>query len=291
MPTHTYLRSGRYAEVVPQNAAAHVADARYLEHGRIPYGPAHNVAFALYGACMAGMRAAAQGAADELVHLYAAAPDRADGPGPEMGWNLRLTTLARFGAWQQLVQSDPAQPRPWPYAVVLREYANGTALARLGRADESAARLQALQTALATLEPAYAPYGRVALLSLQAAIAAAEGTAAGLQAAASALEAAVAEQVSWSYDEPPAWHMPMRQCLGRVLLRLGMAANATAVYRDDLREFPRNGYSLWGLHQSMLAQPGAYTPEQVEAVQRAMREAWKDADVPLTSSCAAFDAP
>ena len=36
--------------------------ARYLAHGREPYGPGHNTAFLLYGACMAGMRAAAYAA-------------------------------------------------------------------------------------------------------------------------------------------------------------------------------------------------------------------------------------
>ena len=289
MPTHTYLRSGRYADVVPQNGAAHDSDARYLAHGRLPYAPAHNVAFELYGACMAGMRSAALRAASDLSEIYTAAPDRGDGPGPEMGWNLRLTTCVRFGAWADVVGADPTQPRPWPYATVLRLYANGTALAALGRSAESRAAFESLQAALPSVDPRYAAYARVAERSLRAAVAAAEGTAAGLAQAADALSQAVAEQASWTYDEPPAWHMPMRQCLGRVLLRLGDAANATAVYEADLAEFPRNGYSLFGLRQSMLAQPDAYTPEQVKAVEEQMRDAWKDADVPLSSSCVAFE--
>ena len=289
MPTHAYLRSGRYGAVPAQNIAAHAADVRLLDHGLLPYGPAHNVAFGLYGACMAGQRAIAYDATANLTAIYAAAPDRSDGPGPELGWNLRLTTRLRFGAWMDVVGADPYQPRPWPYARVLRHYANGTALARLGRKGGAFAQYKALVAMLPALDGAHAKLGIVARLSLRAALDFADRTAAGLAAAISALEAAVAEQASWAYDEPPAWHMPMRQCLGVVLLQAGELARAHDVFTADLAEFPRNGYGLWGLWQSMRAQPRSYTPEQVDTVHAQVLAAWKGADVPLKSSCLAFD--
>ena len=96
------------------------------------------------------------------------------------------------------------------------------------------------------------------------------------------------EQASWVYDEPPIWHMPMRQCLGRLLLRVA-PEQAYDVYAADLRQFPANGYSLWGLRQSMALQPAKYSKAEVHRVEQQMAVAWASADGPLNTSCAAFD--
>ena len=81
----------------------------------------------------------------------------------------------------------------------------------------------------------------------------------------------------------------MRQCLGALQLRARLYADACATFDDDLSKFPRNGYSLFGRLQCMLAQPSIYSKKQVEEAAAAMRGAWKDADVPLTSACLAFE--
>ena len=95
MPAHVYLRVGRYRDAWYQNEKiAHRADAAYLSHGQVPYAPAHDVAFGLYGACMAGMRSAALRSSHTLRGIYQAYPDRPDGPGPEMGWSLQVRNLA-----------------------------------------------------------------------------------------------------------------------------------------------------------------------------------------------------
>ena len=49
--------------------------------------------------------------------------------------------------------------------------------------------------------------------------------------------------------EPPPWYFPTRQALGAVLLEGGRAGEAEAVYRADLDEWPKNGWSLFGLSQ------------------------------------------
>ena len=48
------------------------------------------------------------------------------------------------------------------------------------------------------------------------------------------LRAAVAEQDTHWFTEPPPWYFPVRQSLGAVLLQSGRAAEAEAVYREDL---------------------------------------------------------
>ena len=81
--------------------------------------------------------------------------------------------------------------------------------------------------------------------------------------------------------EPPAWFYPVRHNLGAALLAAGRAAEAEAVYREDLRQYPQNGWSLFGLAQSLQAQ-GRRT--EAADVQRRFGEAWRHADVTITSS-------
>ena len=83
------------------------------------------------------------------------------------------------------------------------------------------------------------------------------------------------------YNEPPDWHVPVRQSLGAVLLSAGRADEAEAIYWQDLERNRENGWSLFGLLQSLRAQGKA---EQAAAVEKRFRKAWKRADVTLTAS-------
>ncbi len=56
------------------------------------------------------------------------------------------------------------------------------------------------------------------------------------------------------YDEPPDWYFPVRQVLGALLLEAGLPAEAEVFYWEDLRRNPDNGYSLFGLKQSLVVQ-------------------------------------
>jgi tetratricopeptide (TPR) repeat protein len=100
-------------------------------------------------------------------------------------------------------------------------------------------------------------------------------------AAVAALREAVAIEDRIPYDEPPGWHAPVRQTLGVVLLAANQAAEAEAVYREELRRNPSNGWSLQGLSDSLRAQKKSR--EAAEAGhQQAL--AWANADVELVTS-------
>ena len=73
----------------------------------------------------------------------------------------------------------------------------------------------------------------------------------------------------------------MRQALGAVLLQAGRAREAEQVYRDDLARNPNNGWSLFGLAQSLRAQGKTAEARQVDA---SFQKAWAKADVKLTAS-------
>ena len=83
------------------------------------------------------------------------------------------------------------------------------------------------------------------------------------------------------YGEPPEWTVPVRQELGTVLLKAGRAAEAEQVFREDLKRFPENGWSLHGLAQSLRAEKKA---ADAAAVERRLKQAWQHADVALMGS-------
>ena len=89
------------------------------------------------------------------------------------------------------------------------------------------------------------------------------------------------EQDTHWFTEPPPWYFPVRQALGAVLLQARRPADAEKIYREDLARNPDNGWSLFGLAQSLRAQDR--TAEAMQAEER-FRRAWARADVSLTAS-------
>ena len=95
------------------------------------------------------------------------------------------------------------------------------------------------------------------------------------------LERAVRLEDSLLYNEPPDWYYPVRQTLGAVLLEAGRPIEAEVVYWDDLRRYRENGYSLFGLWQSLVAQGNE---DDAPAALARFHAAWSRADTNLTSS-------
>jgi TolA-binding protein len=95
------------------------------------------------------------------------------------------------------------------------------------------------------------------------------------------LEAAVEIQDGLGYMEPPSWFYPVRHNLGAALLEAGQAAEAEAVYREDLKQYPNNGWSLFGLAESLRAQDKT---AEADKMQQQFELAWQYADVTLTAS-------
>jgi len=64
-------------------------------------------------------------------------------------------------------------------------------------------------------------------------------------------------------------------------LKAGQYTEAERVYREDLRRFPENGWSLFGLAQALRAQGKS---KEAAAVDGRFRRAWAGADVTLVAS-------
>ena len=100
-------------------------------------------------------------------------------------------------------------------------------------------------------------------------------------AAVASLERAVALQDALVYMEPPPFYFPTRQALGAVLLEGGRPKQAEAVYRRDLDEWPKNGWSLFGLSRALEAQKKT---DEAGWAEQGFTRAWARADVKLTAS-------
>jgi tetratricopeptide (TPR) repeat protein len=67
------------------------------------------------------------------------------------------------------------------------------------------------------------------------------------------------------YQEPPDWYHPTRQVLGALLLESGSPALAEQRFREDLNLYRDNGWSLFGLYQSLEAQGKKKEAKEVKA--------------------------
>jgi tetratricopeptide (TPR) repeat protein len=158
-------------------------------------------------------------------------------------------------------------------------YARGVALAAKGRMNEAGEALDSLRAIAATVTAS--PHKEVLDIATQALLADIHVRRGLTEGAVRHFRAAMAVEDRLSYMEPPYWHSPIRQSLGAALLKAGRPAEAETVYREDLKRFPENGWSLFGLRQSLVAQ-GKTT--EARAVDRRLTKAWRMADVKLTGS-------
>jgi tetratricopeptide (TPR) repeat protein len=289
MPAHIYWRVGRYADAVAVNVEAVEADRAYMAR-RAPsaiyrglYYP-HNIDFIWQAASMEGRSAETIRAAREFAETAPPAMLR-EMPDMETAPAAPLFALARFGRWEEILRQPPPAAE-LPYVTGAWRYARGLAYAATGRRAEAEAELAALRRLAAGV-----PADRTLafFFKTQTILALAENVLAGEIAARSGQTdvavrhflAAVAEQDGHWFTEPPVWYYPVRQSLGAALLAGGRAVEAEAVYRDDLRRNPDNGWSLFGLARSLRAQGKA---AEAAAVEARFQKAWARADVTLQAS-------
>jgi tetratricopeptide (TPR) repeat protein len=262
MPAHLYWRVGRYHDAAEANVRAAAVDEAYIAQcnaqGFYPalYYP-HNIHFLWAAASMEGRSAVAIDAARKVAaNIRLEQID--EFPSVEFFHTIPLLALLQFGRWDEVL-AEPAPRADLAYSTAIFRYARGVALANQG--NVAAARIE--HAALTPLKandqvlsldgadfPASTLLG-IADELLQGEIALASD---GPAAAIAHFERAVAAQDELPYTEPPFWYYPTRQSLGLALLRAGRAADAERVYRRDLEEYPHNGWSTYGLVQSLEAQ-------------------------------------
>ena len=291
MPGHIYMRVGRYIDAVKANEQAVAADEDYIAQckaqGVYPLGYyPHNIHFIWMGASMSGQSSLAIASARKVA---AAVPKEALEPVPQVQGFLLVPyfALVRFGHWDEML----AEPKPAYdslYTQGVWHYARGMAFAGKGRLDEATQELAALQKIVD--DPALSKVqGSASLNTVDTILRVAPEALAGEIAAKRKdyekallhLDRAVRLEDALIYNEPPDWSFPVRHSLGAVLLEAGRPVEAEAVYWDDLRRNRENGWSLFGLVQALTAQG---KKDEAAAVQKRFEQAWRAADIKLTSS-------
>jgi tetratricopeptide (TPR) repeat protein len=287
MPAHIYWRVGRYDDAAKANIRAAAVDEEYIAacnaQGFYPaaYYP-HNIHFLWAASSMSGQSGMALEAANKLA-ANVRMEQIEDFPTVEFFKTIPVLTLVQFGKWDDiLAMSGPPTDREYSRAIM--HYARGLAL--LHRGDEAAARTEL--ASLAGLKDGVSirfldenAYPASVLLNiahnlLEGELAMAGGDSDG---AIGAFETAVTLQDGLPYMEPPFWYYPTRQSLGQALLDAGRAAEAEAVYRQDLEDYPRNGWSMAGLIAALEAQGKA-----TDAMERQFATVWSKADIELRGS-------
>jgi len=289
MPSHVYYRVGRYADAAAVNVKAVKADRAFFavvepsDIYRMMYYP-HNLDFIWQAASMEGrsaetVRAAREFAAAAPAEMVVQMSDMETAPAAP------LLAMARFGHWGEILR-EPAPPAGMPYVTGVWRYSRGVAFAATGRPQDAARELAELEAIRSSVPPERTLAGffktqdmlALAAEALAGEIAVRAGD--GSTAAAHFTRAVTIQDGHW-FTEPPPWYYPVRQSLGAALLAAGRPAEAEEVYRQDLARNRENGWSLFGLAQSLRAQGKTAEADEVQA---RFAAAWAHADVTLTAS-------
>ena len=291
MGAHILIQTGNYDEAADFNLDAAAVDELYIgmpdQEGRYPVGSyQHNVHFAWSAAQFEGRSAVALQQAYKLrdkVRVQVGPNRIEESSRPQLFLSIPLFAQARFGRWNDIM-SEPQPRAEFLFETAIWHYVRGLAHSATG--DVEQAREHQKQVAAIAADEDLPGMGRVSARDmLRLAATALEADVVSRhdapEKAIPLLEEAIHIQDNLAYTEPPPWYMPMRQTLGAVLLEAGQPDHAEVAFREDLKDWPENGWSLFGLLESLRAQGKT---DEANRVQRRFLRAWSRADIVLTAA-------
>jgi tetratricopeptide (TPR) repeat protein len=289
MPAHIDVRMGRWNLAAEQNKRAMAVHDAYA---RVSARPSfyrvymlHNEHFLTFACMMAGRSKEAIAAARGTV---ASIPDdfyRDFGPIADAFTPIETEALMRFGKWDEILR-EPEPREQLPITRAMWRFARGVAQAAKGEVsaarEEQAKFREAVKRVPEGAMMAINPASKVLSIAdemLEGEILYREGD---INGAVAHLRNAVAVEDTLMYMEPPDWVQPVRHALGAILLENGRAGEAAQVYREDLRHWPENGWSLFGLAKCEEALGNA---AESKSLLKRFDAAWSRADITMGASC------
>jgi tetratricopeptide (TPR) repeat protein len=292
MPSHIDVLLGHWEKAIVSNTRAVDADRRTRERFGVPRGFlwlyfGHNRHMLAFAAMMTGRSELA------LSHMNAVLAELPADDEWMKDWGffhdyfgpMKMEALVRFGRWDEVLAA-PEPAASLPVSRTMRHAARAIAFAAKGRPVDARLEQQAFAAARAKV-PAEAFFGNntagtvldVAEAMLDGEILLREGKS---EEGLVRLREAVRREALVRYNEPPDWIIPVRHALGAALMNLGRYKEAEQVYREDLKKWPDNGWSLFGLGRTL-----QHLGRDTEAAPYLKRfnEVWAHADFELTSSC------
>ncbi|WLD14087.1 hypothetical protein [Planctellipticum variicoloris] len=289
MPSHIDVRLGKWQQAIEANEKAIAADAKYRkaqpEQDFYRNYMAHNYHMLAFAAMMQGQRQRSTHAIRVMLAEMPADWKQQNAMFVDGMHAMPYELALRFGQWDELL-AEPEPAEHFPVARAVRLYARGVALA----AKQQVAEARAEQVKFRTAKNALPTEAMFVLNTAADVLAIADQMLEGeilyregkVDEALAALREAVRREDALRYIEPPDWIQPVRHALGATLMDARKFVEAEAVYRADLKKHPENGWSLFGLAESLRAQGKS---AEADAVELRFKSAWQRADVQLTSSC------
>ncbi|MDJ0683039.1 MAG: hypothetical protein QNJ18_24645 [Xenococcaceae cyanobacterium MO_167.B52] len=291
MPSHIYIRVGRYHDAVDANEKALAVDRDYLTqpHAQgiypLAYVP-HNHHFLWFAATLEGNSKLATKAGKSIAEMVNSEMMREPGMGTlQQYYSIPLLTMIRFGQWDDIL-ATPQPEADLKYPIGVWHYARGMAYTAKGKLTAAEQELQSLTLLAKAPELATVTIWDINttqdILKLAQEVLAGELSAkeGNYEQAVASLRKAVKLEDKLNYDEPADWSTPTRQYLGAVLLDAKFPIEAEQVYREDLAIYPNNGWSLWGLAQSLKLQG---KESEAKSVEQQFNSAWQYADTDVSS--------
>jgi tetratricopeptide (TPR) repeat protein len=287
MPSHIYARVGDHSASARCNAAAMVADKKFLDQThtqgfyRLMYY-SHNMHFLAYADCMRGDFAGAKAVADKLVDNVKAGVKGI--PMLEGFLPTPIIVLLGFERWADILKF-PQPDSSFLMTNAIWHSARGIAFANLGKTSDAENEQKAFRDLVGKIPPdemydMLNSRGAVFKIHDNVLSGAIANSRHDDNAAIDSYKQAVAAEDALSYSEPPAWYPSVRPTLGRLLLTTNRAAEAEKVFREDLDKKPRDGRALSGLRDSLKAQGRDYEADQIE---QQFKDAWKVAEIGTAS--------
>jgi len=289
MPCHIYVQTGQWDRAIMQSEKAMRADNRYDELTEVPDSQylyiVHNSHMLAFAAMMIGREREAMACAREMwADVPADALPRV-GPVFDMWMCSVYDVQKRFGRWDDII-AEAAPPSFLPITQARWRAARAVAYAAKKDFDKAEEEYEKFKNAMNAI-PEDVPWGydrvmralKVSNYFIPGEIALQRDD---WNRAADLLEKAAAAEDLLQYDEPPEWLQPVRHTLGAVYLKAGKFAQAERAYREDLADWPGNGWSLYGLSRALDEQGKTQEAAQVKAH---YRQVWARADELTTTSC------
>lgn len=292
MPSHIYINTGDYHEGSIANEQAVIADSIYIaeckSQGVYPqYYYPHNYHFLAATATFEGRGSKSIEAAYKTVSILDKKYFREAGYETVLHYaTIPMHVLVKFEQWEKILAS-PKPDDDLAYPKAIWHYARGMAYANLNKHNEARNELDSLnklcesgdvkRIVIWSINPAE-QVCRIASNVLEAELLTERGD---YKAAIPLLKQAIELEDGLNYNEPPDWFFSVRHLLGDVLMNDKDYVGAERIYKEDLTYWPKNGFALNGLYESMRAQNRM---KEAEHIKRQFEIAWKYADSELRYS-------
>ena len=289
MPAHIYWRVGRYHDASEANIRAAQVDEEYIAQcnaqGFYPalYYP-HNIHFLWAASTMEGRSGLSIESALKVAK-YVGPEQIKQFPVVEFFHTVPLLSYVRFGKWKEIL-SYSAPEQDFKYSTGIYHYARGIAFSSLGKNEEALKELSYIKPLIDTPEiknlvKSGQPSAKLLEIADNLLLGQIEFKNGNYEASIISLKKAVSLQDDLPYTEPPFWYYPTRQSLGRVLIEAGKFAEAEAVFRKDLEDYPRNGWSMFGLYKVLEIQGKT---KEAKKYKDKFDVIWQLSDIKLESS-------